>query len=746
MSETNTTIHSISYNGEQIAQINIETDEVLDPIMYNTSTIKDYFDGIIEGGDIDEITDPTIIMVILNEDGTKRLGLSAWSRFHFPQLTNEKYNIDKFEKLYFKCNNNVGWAHASNQADIDLGLLMSLRIQFPPMSEGFVRWGDLHNYLMYSNQEKEYSKDGQTHEYYIIPVKQNQSLPGVVSYSFYIHQKVFERNPAYLAYAKSLGIYDEQWNVSASHCQAENNYLYAPIMNDDIVMTDHEVFPVLSEEFVRYVNTNPPEPSESLLTPSEADDIIDALNSDDDDEDSGNVVRNLANVFDEAEDDDESVDRDELDIINIYPNDNSELTEVVELYCNDIDTAVNIYGNPDDWNIVMHNFERREFDFGDYEDDEDDEDDDEDEETTYSEDEREYDRGSNDEERGPPLTMADLASAETEEAPRTPDTQQLLRTPTTPVREPRESSERRLMTIGDFEAMILKNREDWLEGEAINLAQETFKHHRENITIVLNNREELNKAFLVTRDMINQANEDKDQIDDNDMDEEIHPYFIGNTPYKFDWDVSGVEDFSKLGKDFFDTSVLASESIPFTDGQYWPKNLENWDMSSAVDLSEMFKNCTNFQFISLKNWGDKLGNVRDASSMFEGCSEYNDDLSSWNVSSFTMIDNMFKDCFTFEGDLSSWSMPNLISCSEFIREDYPRERHALSLRQAQEVCMEQSVQNAGGIRAGSRIQSEQYCQKGGALDRKIKHLENYVMSKGLYYLPSHIINDAKKIH
>ena len=745
MSETNTTIHSISYKGEQIDEINIETEEILDPIMYTTSTIKDYIDSVIDGGDIDEITDPTIILVILNDDGSKRLGLSTWSRFRFPQLTNEKYNTDKFEKLYFKCNSNVGWARASNQADTDLGLLMSLRIQFPPMSEGFVKWGDLHNYLMYSNSEKSYFKDGQTHEYYIVPVKQNQSIPGVVSYSFYIHQKVFERNPAYLDHAKHLGIYDEEWNVGASHCQSENNYLYAPIMNDDIVMTDASIFPILSEEFTRYINTNPIIlQSESGLTQSEADDILEALNSDDDDQDSVNIVRNLATVFDEAEDDDEeSVDREEFDIINIYTDDNSELTEVVELYCNDIDTAVNIYGNPDDWNIVMHNYERREFDFDDYEDD-DEEEDDEDDETTFSEDEREYDRGGNDEERGPPLTMADLASAETEEAPRTPDTQPVLRTPTAPVREPRESSERRLMTIGDFEAMILKNREDWLEGEAINLAQETFKHHRDNITIVLNNREELNKAFLVTRDMINQASEDNEQIYEGDMDEEIHPYYIGNTPYKFDWDVSGVEDFSKLGKDFFDTSLLASESIPFTDGQYWTKNLENWDMSSAVDLSEMFKNCTNFQFISLKNWGDKLGNVRDASSMFEGCSEYDDDLSSWNVSSFTMIDNMFKDCFAFEGDLSRWLMPNLISCSGFIRENFPQER--LPGEIFDKGCMEHSVQNAGGIRAGSRIPPEQYCQQGGAIDRKIKHLENYVMSKGLYYLPAHIIDDARNFH
>ena len=343
MDEDNTNIHRISHNGQQIAEINIETDEIFDPIMYSSLSIKDYIEDVIDGGNIDEITDPTIIIAILNEDGSKRFGLSTWSRFKFPKLSDEKYNTDKFEKLYFKCNSNVGWEHASNQANLDLGLLMSLRIQFPPMSEGFIRWGDLHNYLMYSNSVKEYSKDGQTHEYYIIPVKQHQSLPGVVSYGFYIHQKVFERKPSYIEHAKHLGLYDQEWNVSASHCQAENNYLYAPISNDDIIMTDSEIFPVLSDDFTSGVNLARHHPQD-LLTPIEAEDILDALNSDDDD-DMVQPVRNLFNDFNEADDDDdisqEDDDDDNIsqeaddDIINIYQNDNSEMVDAVNQYVED---------------------------------------------------------------------------------------------------------------------------------------------------------------------------------------------------------------------------------------------------------------------------------------------------------------------------------------------------------------------------------------------------------------------------
>ena len=654
----NTEVHIIRYNGQEINTVDIATDTILDPIMYENKTIKDYFDEIIDADD-EDLHDPTIIVYALTLDGQKRSGMTTWSRLTFPRLTSNEYNKEKFEKLYLKCNNNVDWPQASNQADLELGLLMSMRLQFPPLSEGFIRWADLYKYLMVDSDvnKKIYTKDGKSHEYYIIPLKITEDLPGVVSYSFYIHQTVFERNPVYIDHATNLGLFDNEWNVSASHCQPENNKRYVILDAEGTeVVNSPELFPLQSEEFTRWIQT-PIRRQEELpvITPSEADEIVEALRSDDEEE-GPSVARNLNDAFDQADDED-------LDIINIYTDDQSELSELVESYCEDKSSTVNIYGNPDEWRIAMHNYERPEFTFEDFEDDDDDDDDEDDDEEE-----------SEDEERGPRLTMDDLANSPTEDVPTTPVTEPALRTPTTPVREPREPSERPVMSIDEFEGMIYKNREDWLEGEDINLAQETIKNHRENIIIKITNREELNKAFKFTRDMIKQANDDEDQIDAGDMDEEIHPYLIGNTPYKFDWDVSEVEDFSKLGTEFFDTAKLATDSIPLTAGHYWPKNLSDWDMSSAVDLSEMFKGCTNFEHISLKNWGDKLGNVRDASSMFEGCTEYDDDLSSWNVSSFTMIDNMFKHCHTFDGDLSSWSMPNLISCSGFIRGNYPEER------------------------------------------------------------------------
>ncbi|EGM8812970.1 BspA family leucine-rich repeat surface protein, partial [Campylobacter jejuni] len=43
-------------------------------------------------------------------------------------------------------------------------------------------------------------------------------------------------------------------------------------------------------------------------------------------------------------------------------------------------------------------------------------------------------------------------------------------------------------------------------------------------------------------------------------------------------------------------------------------------------------------------------------SMFEGCENFNGDLSKWDVSKVTNMDSMFKGCENFNGDLSKWGI------------------------------------------------------------------------------------------
>ena len=386
-----------------LGEIRLETDEIFDPIMITNITIKNYIEDIIDNGTPEDLDDPTVIVAIFKSPHTvsesgdnvnrpKQLAMTNLSRLKIPDLTTDTYNLTKFEKLYFKCKNNVDWPQASNQADTDLGLLMSLRNQFPPLSEGFVVWAELYKYLTgFDNDDFDrdnshrYSKGEKTHKFFLIPMIEIETLPGVVSYSFYTHQTQFQsRNNEETAVARNL--FDNQWNVSASHCQSENNKLYT-ILNATDIFSDwvinqlrpyeyssddleemnvsdlykdtindaEEVFPHIEDDFGINQESEQQELMRSVTINEEEGEVNDGVEPHQNDE---NVLNDAFIGLSGSSD--VSIDG---DIINIYPNDNRELVDAVEMYVSNTADAIEIYGIVDNWKIVMHNYNRREFNF-----------------------------------------------------------------------------------------------------------------------------------------------------------------------------------------------------------------------------------------------------------------------------------------------------------------------------------------------------------------------------------------------
>ncbi|MBX2078281.1 DUF285 domain-containing protein [Campylobacter peloridis] len=81
-------------------------------------------------------------------------------------------------------------------------------------------------------------------------------------------------------------------------------------------------------------------------------------------------------------------------------------------------------------------------------------------------------------------------------------------------------------------------------------------------------------------------------------------------------------------------------------------NLKNIDTRFITDMSELFKNSTRSDFKGLKYWD--VSNVKNMASMFEGCENFNQDLSSWDISKVKNMDFMFENCINFNQDLSDW--------------------------------------------------------------------------------------------
>ena len=124
--------------------------------------------------------------------------------------------------------------------------------------------------------------------------------------------------------------------------------------------------------------------------------------------------------------------------------------------------------------------------------------------------------------------------------------------------------------------------------------------------------------------------------------DETHPK-KGDTIDLNHLDVSRVEDMSNL---FFDYRG----HIDLTDYNF---DVSKWDVSSVRNMKWMFYECRNFN-CDLSRWD--VSCVEDMHGMFDGCKNFNSDLSRWDVFNVKDMSYMFVKCMNFNCDLSKWNV------------------------------------------------------------------------------------------
>jgi surface protein len=84
-------------------------------------------------------------------------------------------------------------------------------------------------------------------------------------------------------------------------------------------------------------------------------------------------------------------------------------------------------------------------------------------------------------------------------------------------------------------------------------------------------------------------------------------------------------------------------------------DISKWDVGNVIDMDHMFCN-TGFN-CDISKWN--VSKVINMSSMFSGC-PFNGDISEWNVSNVINMSSMFSGC-PFNGDISKWNVSNVVN-------------------------------------------------------------------------------------
>ena len=141
------------------------------------------------------------------------------------------------------------------------------------------------------------------------------------------------------------------------------------------------------------------------------------------------------------------------------------------------------------------------------------------------------------------------------------------------------------------------------------------------------------------------------------------------------WDVSNVTNM----KDMFNGAEIFNQNISrwnvsnvtdmngmFANTTNFNQNLSDWNVSKVTDMGHMFWKAKKFNSPLL--WGNKTLNVTNMITMFSYATEFNQDISGWDVSNVTDMNSMFFNATNFNQNLSDWNTIKVkTECDDFSR-------------------------------------------------------------------------------
>jgi len=127
---------------------------------------------------------------------------------------------------------------------------------------------------------------------------------------------------------------------------------------------------------------------------------------------------------------------------------------------------------------------------------------------------------------------------------------------------------------------------------------------------------------------------------------------------------SGVENLIINTNDTPDLSMVTDMSYMFSNATNFNSDISNWDVSNITDMSGMFHRASAFNQ-DLSNWN--VSNVNNMSSMFKEATTFNQDLNSWNTSNVNNMWGMFYGADSMNTDISNWDVSSVTNMTELFR-------------------------------------------------------------------------------
>lgn len=118
------------------------------------------------------------------------------------------------------------------------------------------------------------------------------------------------------------------------------------------------------------------------------------------------------------------------------------------------------------------------------------------------------------------------------------------------------------------------------------------------------------------------------------------------------------------------SDAASSMANMFRDCTNFNADLSAWDISKATDISQMFRGCTAFNnggSSGINNWD--VSNVTKMAEIFQSATNFNQPLNNWDVSNVTTsgLSNMFNGAAAFNQDISSWDTSNITTMFQMFR-------------------------------------------------------------------------------